>query len=153
MSDVILRPPPAAAPPRPQGPLVPLGSAIVVVLLVAAVALWVVWDPRSYSATSWRLQSVSDDGRTLTLVVDPDCGQRLEAPLVVERPAAVTITARLSTGIRGGDDGCMPAVDWHTQAVTLTDPLGNRTLGGCGMPMGYFAELFPPAPECRIDGS
>jgi len=105
---------------------------VVGTVLAALVTLFALtYNPTVHTPTPWQLASVSDDGRDLVLRVDPGCGDKLGPTEVIETVVAVQIVTHVSFGSRGGDDGCMPAVDSYTETVTLEQPLGRRILTGC----------------------
>ena len=136
MSDVILRAPTRDATRPPfEGPRVPLDMVILGGVLVVLIGFTIFWNPTTSSPTAWGLQSISQDGRTLVLTIDPGCGGGLGETVVTEGATTVRVSTFLTHSVKGGDDACLPEVSHHTDTVTLAQPLADRGLTGCGTPL------------------
>lgn len=80
----------------------------------------------STRVASWRLLSSSADGSTLSIGVAVGGGcERLDRVDVVESESSVTITPILLTGLA---EACADSLTTEDRAVSLQNPLGERTL-------------------------
>jgi hypothetical protein len=84
-------------------------------------------------ATDWFLQSISSDGRTLSIVytmsgVASGCERKATAQ-AVESADKVIVTANKS--VLQGNHACTEELGYIDAFVTLNSPLGSRTLVGC----------------------
>jgi hypothetical protein len=94
----------------------------------------------------WELRSAVDSNTSvvpLTVYVGSSSCERLESVDAVESTNSVTITATIH---QADAQACTADMQLSAVEVTLSEPLGARTLLGCGERPGYQGETR----DCRV---